>query len=80
LVPGFIESEFEKFCIDNGTFYLATSAGFGRVVRKIDKVFKGMFTKRIYSIEKLSRLQNFIECEAHRELFLTYLNFKRRSK
>ena len=38
---GFIESEYEKYCNANGLFYLGTFAGFGRIIRKIDKILNG---------------------------------------
>jgi poly-gamma-glutamate capsule biosynthesis protein CapA/YwtB (metallophosphatase superfamily) len=72
-IPGFIETEYEKFCADNGPFYLSTFAGFGRILRKIDGMLNGTISRQIYSLNKLNTLQNFVECEAHRELFLKYL-------
>ncbi len=77
--PGFIESEYEKFCDKNGLYYLGAFAGLGRILRKADGLMKGIITRKIYSKKKLNMLQNFIECEAHRELFLKYLH-KRREK
>jgi poly-gamma-glutamate synthesis protein (capsule biosynthesis protein) len=53
-------------------------AGLGRVLRKVDRMTNGMITNRLYSLKKLNMMQNFIECEAHRELVLKYLNLRRR--
>lgn len=78
--PGFIESEYEKFCMKNGLFYLGSFAGFGRVLRKADSLLNGTFTKIIYSVRKFNLIQNFVECEAHRELFLRYLRIRRNAK
>jgi hypothetical protein len=78
--PGFIESEYENYCMDNGLFYLGSLAGMGRIARRIDRMLKGMLTNRIYNLEKLNMLQNFIECETHRELLLRYLNLRRKKK
>jgi poly-gamma-glutamate synthesis protein (capsule biosynthesis protein) len=75
---GFIDSEYEKYCKSIGLFYLGAFAGLGRVTGKIDRVLKGMITRRIYSRARLSMLQNFIECETHRELVLKYLNIRRK--
>ena len=77
---GFIEREYEKFCNASGLFYLGVFAGLGRIIRKMDKVLNGSITKRIYSLKKLNMMENFIECEAHRELFLRYLVMRRRGK
>jgi len=79
-ITGFIESEYEKFCVTKGVYYLGISAGFGRVLSKIDRMLNGLITKRIYSLKKLNRLQNFLECEAHRELLLRYINLERNKK
>lgn len=78
LKKGFIESEYEKYCISNGLFYLGALAGFGRITRKLDRMLNGSITRLIYSPEKMNMLQNFIECETHRELVLKYLNFRRK--
>jgi hypothetical protein len=79
-LPGFIETEYEKFCIENGIYYMGAFAGFGRILRKIDSLMHGVLTGQIYSLNKLNMLQNFIECEAHRELFLKYLRVRRKEK
>lgn len=76
--PGFIETEYEKFCSINGQYYISTFAGFGRILRKIDGLLNGIISRQIYSLNKLSMLQNHVECEAHRELLLKYLRIKRR--
>jgi poly-gamma-glutamate capsule biosynthesis protein CapA/YwtB (metallophosphatase superfamily) len=78
--PGFIESEYEKFCSKNGLYYLGAFAGLGRILRKADGIMKGILTRQIYSRKKLNMLQNFIECEAHRELFLNYLRTRRKKR
>jgi len=78
--PGFVAAEYERFILTKGRYYLGTSAGLGRVLLKIDTMLNGVFTDRIFSSKKLNRLQNFIECEAHRELFLSYLDIKRIKK
>jgi poly-gamma-glutamate synthesis protein (capsule biosynthesis protein) len=79
-LSGFVETEYEKFCTSKGVYYLSTFAGFGRILRKIDALLNGIFTRQIYSLKKLNRLQNYIECEAHRELFLRYLSIRRKEK
>lgn len=79
-LSGFVETEYEKFCINNGLYYLSTFAGFGKIPRKIDGLLNGIITRQIYSLNKLNMLQNFIECEAHRELFLRYLRVRRKEK
>jgi poly-gamma-glutamate synthesis protein (capsule biosynthesis protein) len=75
---GFIDSEYEKYCISNGLFYLGAVAGLGRITRKIDRMSNGIITGRIYSRDRLSMLQNFIECETHREIVLKYLSVRQK--
>lgn len=77
---GFVETEYEKFCKSSGLFYMGAFAGFGRILRKIDKILNGMLTGQIYSVKKLNMIRNFIECEAHRELFLRYLMVRKKEK
>jgi poly-gamma-glutamate synthesis protein (capsule biosynthesis protein) len=77
-LPGFIDSEYERFCMKNGLYYLGAFAGLGRIFRKVDGLLNGLITHQIYSMKKLNMLQNFIECEAHRELFLRYLRVRRK--
>jgi poly-gamma-glutamate synthesis protein (capsule biosynthesis protein) len=74
--PGFVDTEFDKFCSHNGQYYLAVFAGFGRILRNIDKLFNGIFTKQIYTRKKVSQIQNHVECESHRELLIRYLRIR----
>ena len=76
-VPGFIKSEYDRYCSINGMFYLGALAGFGRIVRKINTLSGGLLTRLIFPLKKMNMVQNFIECEAHRELLINYLDQKR---
>jgi poly-gamma-glutamate synthesis protein (capsule biosynthesis protein) len=78
LIPGFIEKEYDKFCSENGLFYMGVFAGLGRVLRKGDRMSNGLITNQLFSLKKLNMIQNFLECEAQRELVITYLNLRRR--
>ena len=71
--PGFLESEYDKFSRAEAQYYMAVFAGFGKIVRNIDKLFNGLITRLIFSREKMTRIQNHIECESHRELILRYI-------
>lgn len=71
--PGFVEQEYIEFCKKSGEDYIKSFVGFNRLMRGIDKLTKGRITK-IINTEKYRRaLENYIECEAHRELLLCYL-------
>lgn len=77
LKPGFVESEFARYCDENGQYYMAVFSGFGKIARNIDKLFKGFFTRQLYSRKKASLIQNHVECESQRETVIEYLNNKR---
>ena len=73
----FIYNEYNKFTILNGEYYLYGFAGYNKFKIKLDQLFKGKIIKSRYNIKKLVELQNFIECEAHRELILNLINEKK---
>lgn len=73
----FVESQFDKYSIENGQYYLATIAGLGKTVRRIDKVLNRPLTRIIYSKNKLNTVQNHFECETHREILLRYIKILR---
>lgn len=75
---GFTDSEYEKYCQTSGLFYLGAFAGLGRIAGKIDRISNGLITRIIYSRRRLNMLQNFIECETHRELVVRLLNIRRK--
>ena len=75
---GFIDSEYEKFCKSIRFILSEYLCRFWQNITKIDKLLNGMITRQIYSSKKLNMMQNFIECEAHRELFLRYLMAEKR--
>ena len=80
LKPGFVESEFERFCDETGQYYMAVFAGMGKIVRNVDKLLGGIFTKFLYSRRKACNVQNHIECESQRETVIGYLNKRKLSK
>jgi len=74
LEDGFIKQRYLKFALENNLPYLRHFAGFGKWLTKIDiRLFNGMLVKKKYKTKQLLALQNYIECETHRELLLTGL-------
>lgn len=74
LHEGFIEKEYKKFAEANLKSYLRSLAGYGKWLSRIDRyLFKGILSKNKYNRNQLLAIQNFVECEAHRELVLTGL-------
>lgn len=69
---GFIEAEYMKFAQANINTYLRTGVPhnnsiFNKVINKLSK--ERWFVKRLKKEQKLA-LCNYLECEAHRELFV----------
>jgi poly-gamma-glutamate capsule biosynthesis protein CapA/YwtB (metallophosphatase superfamily) len=67
----FVKNNYKKFAIDNFPLYLRKFAGFGKILTILDRrFFNNRFLKNKYNKDQLLAIQNYIECEAHRELFL----------
>lgn len=75
---GFVEQQYHKFANHNAEAYLRAFSGLGKWVSRIDRrLLKGRLLRNKYRNNNLLVLQNFIECEAHRELLLTGLKIKK---
>lgn len=71
LREGFIEENYLKFVDGKIDDYLRKLLGFGKWVSRIDKfILDGKISKILYSRKKLLAIQNYVECEAHRELLI----------
>jgi hypothetical protein len=81
LQEGFIEKQYKKFADKNIENYLRGFSGFGKWLSRIDKyLFKGKLLRLKYNKNNLLSIQNYIECEAHRELILAYLKGENNSE
>lgn len=77
----FLEKKYVEFAEENLFTYLRNFSGLGKWVSRIDRlVFNHFFLKRIYGKQKMLAIQNYIECEAHRELFLAGLKGRTNSE
>lgn len=71
---GFVEEEYKKFVELKIESYLRAFSGMGKWLSRFDKyLLKGKLLKYIYNKKRLLAIQNYIECEAHRELVLAGL-------
>jgi len=71
---GFIQEQYRTFAKENLESYLRRVAGMGKWMSRIDRyLFKGLLLRLKYNKAKLLALQNYIECEAHREVLLEAL-------
>ena len=74
LKEDFVEQKYREFAAKSIEMYLRNFAGYGKWISRIDrKLLNGLLLKRKYNKKKLLSIQNYIECEAHRELLLTGL-------
>lgn len=74
---GFIEQQYKKFSQEKRESYLSTISGFNKWLSRIDRhLLKGMLLKKKYNKKQLLVIQNYIECEAHRELLLNSIKSK----
>jgi poly-gamma-glutamate synthesis protein (capsule biosynthesis protein) len=68
--PGFIEKNYAAFAKKLLPNYLYGFSPFGKWVSRFDRyIFKGRLIKCLYPKRKLLAMQNYIECEAHWELY-----------
>lgn len=81
--PGIIQSKYEQFAETYRDTYLLAFLGVGhkflfRVINKLsDHRFAAWFLKHWYRKADLYSIQNYVVCEAHRELVLARLNSRR---
>lgn len=71
---GFIQEQYRAFAKENLESYLRRVSGMGKWMSRIDRyLFKGLLLRLKYNKAKLLALENYIECEAHREVLLEAL-------
>lgn len=74
LQEGFIKKQYIKFAEEELIKYIRRFAGFGKWKSRLDyRLFNHRLLKNHYTKQQLLALQNYIECEAHRELLLVGL-------
>lgn len=74
LKEGFIEEKYKEFAEINTKLYLTSFSGIGKWLSRIDRyLLNGILINNRYNKNQLLTIQNFIECEAHRELVLSCL-------
>lgn len=77
LKEGFVEEKYQKFADKSRKLYLRHFSGFGKWISRIDRyLLKGRLLKHRFNKKKVLAIQNFMECEAHRELVIKGLKDK----
>ncbi len=80
LKENFIEHKYLEFARKNIDLYLRQFSGFGKWLSRIDRyLLNGKLINSKYKRKELLAIQNYIECEAHRELLLQGLEDKARA-
>lgn len=81
LEDGFIEKQYKEFAKKNIGNYLKTFSGFGKWLSRVDRyLLRNTLLKHKYNKNKLLSIQNYVECEAHRELLLAGLKGEAQSE
>jgi len=71
---GFVEEKYKELARDKIESYLREISGMGKWVSRFDRyLLKSKILKHMFKKKRLLVLQNYIECEAHRELILAGL-------
>ena len=74
---GFIEKRYQEFAQGSFESYMRGFLGHGKFLARIDKyLLRGYLLKLSCSPKKLLRIENYLACEAHKELALTALKEK----
>lgn len=75
----FIEKNYEEFAKENIDNYIRKFLDFGKWKSRIDrKILKGYLLNKKINKEYLLAVENYIECEAHRELLLKGIKIMRK--
>lgn len=73
---GWVEKAYANFAMTQISWYLSGSSGKkSRLFKALNKLSRGRFLSyyitKTYGVKELNALQNYLECEAHNELFVT---------
>lgn len=81
LEEGFIKEQYIKLSRKSMENYLRNFSGFGKWLSRVDRyLLRGNLIKSKYNKKKLLAVQNYVECEAHRELLLAGLKGENNSE
>jgi poly-gamma-glutamate capsule biosynthesis protein CapA/YwtB (metallophosphatase superfamily) len=73
----FVKQEYDRFAAEMLNGYLTTFHGDNLFFRVLNKLSRHTLASKLYTDKSLTVIQNFIECEAHRELILAGLKHKK---
>jgi poly-gamma-glutamate capsule biosynthesis protein CapA/YwtB (metallophosphatase superfamily) len=68
---GFLQMRYSEYAKKHYHSYMLSLSGAGKWLSRMDRyLFKGLLIEKLYQPSKLLEIQNFMECEAHRELIM----------
>jgi poly-gamma-glutamate capsule biosynthesis protein CapA/YwtB (metallophosphatase superfamily) len=73
----FVKQEYDRFAAEMLNGYLTAFHGDNLFFRVLNKLSRHTLASKLYTDKSLTVIQNFIECEAHRELILAGLKHKK---
>ena len=74
----FVENKYEEFAKNNIDNYIRIFLSFGKWQSRIDRrLLRGFLFKKKVNKDYLLSIENFIECEAHRELLINGIKARR---
>lgn len=77
----FVQDKYNEYAKEKKDSYLRNFSDLNKWILRIDRyLLKGKLLNYKYNYKKFLMLQNYIECEAHRELILTFLKEKNSNK
>lgn len=76
LNEGFIQEAYNKFAAQMLNNYLLAFHGNNLFFRVLNKLCRHTLASKLYTKKSMTVIENFVECEAHRELVLTGLKEK----
>ncbi len=74
----FVRQEYDKFAAQMLNRYLAAFHGNTLLFKVLNKLCRNTLANRLFTKKALTVIQNYIECEAHRELVLAGLKSRRK--
>ena len=74
----FVRQEYDKFAAQMLNRYLAAFHGNTLLFKVLNKLCRNTLASRLFTKKALTAIQNYIECEAHRELVLAGLKSRRK--
>ena len=69
----FIHNSWNLFCESKKSHYLPLLFGLGRILNKLNRIFKNLIIQLIYSKKRMRITKNILRCEAHNEVIDTIL-------